>query len=92
MRIHEPLSHWNNFALPELREILEHCVALEKLGIAQDNEMMVSIERDIALRGKEESRRYVHHILKPTKQQIVQNQSNQRPKQQPQEYLLEQTA
>jgi hypothetical protein len=92
MRIHEPLSHWNNFTLPELKEILEHCVALEKLGIAQDNEMMVSIERDIALRGKEESRHYAHHISKPKKQQIVQNQSNQRPRQQPQEYLLEQTA
>jgi hypothetical protein len=90
MRIHEPLSHWNNFTIPELREILEHCVALEKLGIAQDDEMMVSIERDIALRGKEESRRHVHHISKPTrtKQQTVENHS----KPQTQAYLLEQTA
>jgi len=48
----EPISHWNNFTVPELQEILEHCVALERLGIAQDEKMMVSIERDIALREK----------------------------------------
>ena len=48
----EPISHWNNFTVPELKEILEHCVALERLGIAQDEKMMASIERDIALREK----------------------------------------
>jgi len=45
-----PISHWTNFTVPELKQILEHCVALERLGIAQDEKMMSSIERDIALR------------------------------------------
>jgi len=90
MRIHEPLPHWNNFTIPELKEILEHCAALEKLGIAQDDEMMVSIERDIALREKIVIGRHIHHISKSTrtKQQTVENHS--KPK--PQAYLLEQTA
>lgn len=96
MRIHEPLSHWNNFTILELKEILEHCVALEKLGIAQNNEMMVSIERDLAMRDKEESGRYVHQISKPTKHQIKPNKITRKTtdatRQQPQEYLLEQTA
>jgi hypothetical protein len=48
----QPTLHWNNFTVPELKEILEHCVALERLGIAQDEEMMCSIERDITLREK----------------------------------------
>jgi hypothetical protein len=100
MKIHEPLPHWNNFSVPELKDILEHCVALEKLGIAQDDEMMVSIERDIVLREKEASERNVHRILEPTKQKIVQDQSKpnkivrkttQPTSQQPQDYLLEQT-
>ena len=52
MKIHEPLTHWNNFTLPELKQILEHCVALEALGIAQDEEMILDIERDITLRDK----------------------------------------
>jgi hypothetical protein len=49
----QPTLHWNNFTLPELKQILEHCTALERLGIAQDEEMMCSIERDITLREKE---------------------------------------
>ena len=53
----EPISHWNNFTVPELKEILEHCVALERLGIAQDEKMMASIERDIALREKKVKKR-----------------------------------
>jgi hypothetical protein len=53
----EPRSHWNNFTVPELKEILEHCVALERLGIAQDEKMMSSIERDIALREKKVKKR-----------------------------------
>jgi hypothetical protein len=52
-----PISHWNNFTLPELREILEHCAALEQLGIAQDEKMMASISRDISLREKKVKRR-----------------------------------
>jgi len=47
-----PISHWNNFTVQELKEILEHCLALERLGIAKDEKMMTSIERDIALREK----------------------------------------
>ena len=53
-----PLSHWNNFTLPELKEIFEHCVSLERLGIAQDEQMMASIERDITLREKKAKRRH----------------------------------
>ena len=52
-----PISHWNNFTLPELMEILEHCTALERLGIAQDEKMMASISRDISLREKKVKRR-----------------------------------
>ena len=48
----DSIPHWSNFTVPELEEILEHCVALERLGIAQDEKMMASIERDIALRDK----------------------------------------
>ena len=40
MTVQEPIPHWNNFTVPELKEILEHCRALERLGIAQDEEMM----------------------------------------------------
>ena len=57
----EPISHWNNFTVPELQEILEHCVALERLGIAQDEKMMSSIERDIVLREKKTKRRSEGH-------------------------------
>jgi hypothetical protein len=99
MKIREPISHWNNFTVPELRDILEHCVALEKLGIAQDEDMMLSIERDIALREKKTSRQYAHYEPKPTKkrQQIVQNPNKttmiiRKTKQEPQNYLIEQTA
>jgi len=53
----EPISHWNNFTVPELKEILEHCIALERLGIAQDEKMMASIERDITLRDKKVKKR-----------------------------------
>ena len=52
MKIREPLPHWNNFTVCELKQILEHCVALETLGIAQDEEMMRDIERDLTLREK----------------------------------------
>jgi hypothetical protein len=45
----EKIRRWNNFSLPELKEILAHCTALEQLGIAQDEEMMVSIKQDIEL-------------------------------------------
>jgi hypothetical protein len=53
----DSVPHWNNFTVPELGEILEHCVALERLGIAQDEKMMASIERDIALRDKKVKKR-----------------------------------
>jgi hypothetical protein len=52
MIVQEPIAHWNNFSVPELKAILEHCKALERLGIAQDKEMMASIERDIRIREK----------------------------------------
>ena len=83
MKIREPLTHWGNFTVPELKKILEHCVALETLGIGQDEEMMHDIERDITLR-ENKSRNYkfpAKIIKKPT----------QHSKQEPQ-YLLEQTA
>ena len=63
-----PVSYWNNFTLPELEEILEHCVALERLGIAQDEKMMASIERDITLREKKVKRRQEGLKSKPTNQ------------------------
>jgi hypothetical protein len=66
MKIQEQIPHWNNFSVPELKEILEHCMALERLGIAQDNEMMASIQRDIALREK----------IAKIKNQIKPNKSN----------------
>ncbi len=63
-----PLSHWNNFSLPELKEILEHCLALEQLGIAQDEKMMASITRDITLREKKDKRHQEGLKPKPTTQ------------------------
>lgn len=60
MNTQKPTPHWNNFTLSELKEILQHCRALERLGIAQDVKMMRSIERDIALREKKTS---VHIVL-----------------------------
>ena len=103
MKVHGPIPHWNNFTVPELKDILKHCMALERLGIAQDEEMMVSIKRDIALREKKISGRYVHYVSKPAKikQQLVQNyrktnkiirRATEHTKQQPQDYLLEQNA
>jgi hypothetical protein len=50
----DPIPHWNNFTVPELKEILMHCEALEQLGIAQDTEMMTSIRRDVSLRGRKD--------------------------------------
>jgi hypothetical protein len=49
-----PITHWNNYTLQDLRQILDHLYALEELGIAQDEELKKSIERDIALRSKKE--------------------------------------
>ena len=102
MRLQEPLPHWINFTIPQLEEVLQHCAALEKLGIAQDSEMIASIERDVALRAKEVSRGYAQHVLGSAnrKRKSVQNQNKlnktigktQPKKQQPQSYLLEQTA
>jgi hypothetical protein len=56
----ESTARWNNFTLSELKKILSHCAALERIGIAQDQEMMVSIQRDIELIEKNK-RRSVHH-------------------------------
>ena len=55
--------HWNNFSVPELREILQHCRALEQLGIAQDEEMMSSIETDLVLREEKTFRKAKHSTL-----------------------------
>lgn len=85
MKIQEPIPHWNNFTVPELKEILEHCEALERLGIAQDEEMIVSIKRDITIREKRISRHYVRSELK------FQKIEQQTAKQKPEDYLLEQT-
>jgi hypothetical protein len=46
-----PLPQWNNFTVPELKEILMHCIALEQLGIAQDADSIKSVKRDIDLRS-----------------------------------------
>jgi hypothetical protein len=62
-----PIPHWNNFTIQELKEILEHCAALDRLGIAQDEKMIASIERDIALREKETIKYQVGYKPKPTK-------------------------
>ena len=67
MKIREPLTHWDNFSILELKEILEHCSALEKLGFAQGEEIMRDIERDITLRA-ERKKGFVHQakiIRKP---------------------------
>lgn len=78
MRIQEPLTHWNNFTVPELKEILKHCRALENLGIAQDEKMMQDIARDITLREKRLGKTCVPPAVK----------NPQRAKQSPQEELL----
>ena len=82
----QPTLHWNNFTVPELKEILEHCTALERLGIAQDEQMMCSIERDIALR--KEKPRPSSISFKSRARNKVQNVTLKHP----QEILLEQTA
>lgn len=83
MKIHEPLTHWNNFTLPELKQILEHCVALEALGIAQDEEMILDIERDITLREKRsEGDAYRTEVMR----KLAQRSEQEPPR------LLEQTA
>ena len=82
MIVREPIPHWNNFTVPELKEILEHCEALERLGIAQDEEMMLSIERDIVLREKKigahqpnsgKNRTKINIKQQPKKQLLTQN-------------------
>ena len=83
MKIHEPLTHWNNFTLPELKQILEHCVALEALGIAQDEEMILDIERDITLRERRsEGDAYRTEVMR----KLAQRSEQEPPR------LLEQTA
>ncbi len=79
----QPTLHWNNFTVPELKEILQHCEALEKLGIAQDEDMMCSIERDITLRERKQPRPRVVLELLPAK-------AKEQTKQRRQEILLEQ--
>lgn len=90
MRIQQPLSHWNNFTVPELKEILVHCKALENLGIAQDKEMMVSIERDITIREKIRNRPYESKVstIETTEKQ---KRTKATKIKQPQGFLLEQT-
>ena len=74
MKAIEQLPHWNNFSVQELKDILGHCVALERLGIAQDEEMMTSIERDIVLRDEklDEHNNGYESTPTKTKQQIIQ--------------------
>ena len=91
MRIQQPIPHWNNFAVPELKEILEHCRALERLGIAQDEEMIASIERDITMRERISTQSFNSKITK-TKQAERQNLAKINKKKQPHEFLLKQTA
>jgi hypothetical protein len=93
MKIQQPIPHWNNFTVPELKEILQHCRALERLGIAQDEEMMASIERDITLQQKKTNTRLAPFEAKLTKikQTEKHNFGKINKKEQPQEFLLEQT-
>jgi hypothetical protein len=91
MKVQEPIPHWNNFTVPELKEILGHCVALERLGIAQDEKMMVSIERDIDLREKRISGRHLQRVQDGGKKPKIVRMMTQNAKQQPQKLLLEQT-
>ncbi len=92
MKAQEPIPHWNNFTIPELKEILKHSRALERLGIAQDEEMIFSLERDITLREKKLSApRYSPFQSKPariTQRTVKQIHVRTSKKQQPQEYLL----
>ncbi|HUK84568.1 MAG TPA: hypothetical protein VLU95_01760, partial [Candidatus Acidoferrum sp.] len=79
-------------SVSELKEILEHCRALERLGIAQDEEMMISIERDVALRNKETSSFFELKQLKIKQRTTKQNLVTMNRDQQPKEYLMEQHA
>jgi hypothetical protein len=91
MKIQQPIPHWNNFSVLELNEILIHCKALDRLGIAQDEEMMGSIERDIKLREKVIRQTFEPKIAKIKeieKRKTAKTNRNERP----QEFLLEQTA
>jgi hypothetical protein len=83
VKIREPLTHWDNFTIPELKEILEHCAALERLGIAQDEEMMRDIERNITLH-EDRKEGYIHQA------KIIRKPAENSEKDQL--YLLEQTA
>ncbi len=87
MKIRKPIPHWNNFTIPELHKILEHCGTLERLGIAQDEEMMRSIERDIRLREKQTVK---YPEFKPAKLASNKQQKRHSTKQHRQNYLLEQ--
>jgi hypothetical protein len=91
MRTRQPISHWNNFTIPELKEILIHCRALEKLGIAQDEEMMISIERDVTMRKIIINQSFDEKLAK-TKQTGKSSLVKISKKEQPHELLLEQTA
>ncbi|MGD0450405.1 MAG: hypothetical protein ABSA79_05025 [Candidatus Bathyarchaeia archaeon] len=91
MRFQQPLPHWNNFTVPELKQIMVHCRALERLGIAQDEEMMISIERDITMREKISAQPFEPKLAK-TRETEKQKLPKINKKEQPQELLLEQTA
>jgi len=91
MRFQQPLPHWNNFTVPELKQIMVHCRALERLGIAQDEEMMISVERDITMREKIRTQPFEPKLAKTT-QTAKQKLPRMNKKEQPQELLLEQTA
>ncbi len=73
MRIQQPIPHWNNFTVSELKQILVHCRALERLGIAQDEEMIISIERDITMREKKIS-------TQPSEPKLNENKTNRKTK------------
>jgi len=77
MNNREPLLHWINFTVPQLKEILMHCQALEELGIAQDEKMVASIQKDIALQEKKPSQQHLHFEATPLKpkRQILQIQA-----------------
>jgi len=87
MRIQQSLPHWNNFTVPELKQIMVHCRALEKLGIAQDNELMNSIERDITIREKIRT-----HPFELKLAETRQTEKQKLPRMNKKEQLLEQTA
>ena len=94
MIVKEPIPHWNNFTVAELKEILEHCRALERIGIAQDEEIIFSIERDITIRERKTiNPHYAPFEPKHTKiKQHTEKQNHVKinKRQQPQEYLLHQ--